>query len=279
MERVVALVSRILPWLWDEGSDSDVEDFSDGGHADAVGPVQGALYKLWNKRLQDQLLEKTQLYDTTNVKLQGSEQLCVTLKESIEEQKAKLEKLEASVEEYQKGMDNESFLFQESGIFRNVVASNRALEDEHELMEELKAQNKDLQTTITVMRYGQPGINDDQYYREKFNELFRKINMCAGKFNPARDAVTRELFTTFIQAVATLGPSGQKTANSLKRLKKEKAYGLFCDNRVRRILYAHLIALYIYDGILKLFAFGMEPSLSKALNQIEATILTTGAAL
>jgi hypothetical protein len=277
---IASALGRSPPLDEDTGVDTDTDtdsSYDEDSTSSPIQSVQAEVFKLWYKRLEAQLQEESESHSTTREQLQEQIDQCISLKDEIEELHGQISGIESQLKVYKEGINDQQFLMKNSSLLPQILASHQtALETERELLRNLKNQNKDLQGSIAAIRYGQPSIHDEEYFVEKMLVFARKMNICAGKLTPGSQFVTRDLFKSFLKVLSSVSPEGHKSVQALETKKKEKRYDVFCDNRARRNLYTHFLALIIYERVLNTFVCGLNPEISKTLLEIEHIVLKQG---
>ena len=199
----------------------------------------------------------------------------VELETQLSVQRSKMTDLEARLKQYEDGMHSETFLLEESPVYKSLVQSRKSGE-ERKALQKRNNEVQGLRQYVATMRYGKGPHHDESYYKKRVNELHRKIFTLAKQLTPPRNALTPDLFGRFTEELRKSSQEGAKTVQILETTKKDQGYSAFCDTRARRNFYMHLLSLVIYNRVLISFVFGVDPTIASALDTIQSIIVKQG---
>jgi hypothetical protein len=233
-----------------------------------------------------------QLCSSYEKELQIKIQECESAKNSLLQKDEELRALKRRFDRYHEGLSDEGFLLKRSSVFKTISTGlqdadflyqhsrpYRTLAESYDQvqktiqpLQDLESHNKQLQAYIAGMRYGQGPHHAESFYCQSVGDLDHKIKDWARKVTIAQKEISPEAIREFLNALYEFG--GQKTIHYQKH--EHYLSKLFASRRARKVLYRHIIALYLQFRVLTSFAFGIDQQLADKLVDLETTILEQG---
>jgi hypothetical protein len=242
-----------------------------------------------HRECQDRLHE---LCSSFEKELQIKIQECEAAENSVLEKDEELQALKRRFDRYHEGLSDEGFLLKRSGVFKAISAGlqdrdflyqhsrpYRTLAESYEevqktvkSLQDLESHNKQLQAYIAGMRYGQGPHHAETFYCQSIRDLDHKLKDWARKATTVQKEVSPEAMHAFFFALYEFG--GQRTIHHQKH--EQYSSRLFASLRARKVLYRHVLALYLQSRVFTSFAFGIDQQLADKLIDLENTILEQG---
>jgi len=139
----------------------------------------------------------------------------------------------------------------------------------------LKQENSALLASISKANRLQGPINIETYYVDQFDSLNHLIqSSVAGMFKWSCSAeLSDDAISKVIKFLDSIEPCGKHTLDMLKT--HNVGIATLHENAARRIaLVRHLIALLLWDRVLRRFAFGLDVDVDKNLCAIEYELIS-----
>ena len=177
-------------------------------------------------------------------------------------------------ESLKNGLEDEKFLYKYSGQFRSLADANLELSN---TVAANQSTIKQLQRDLATIRHGHGPVHDEQYYRDELSSLHRKMENWVNKFTrpPLTTQWTDDQSAAFLALLFTTGTAGEAASEELR---KHQFLSSLPSPRAQRVLFRHVLAVYLFDAIFDSFAVAMDKSASNTLSELELSMFENACA-